>query len=890
MKFSLGKFVLKICFLLHFLAAQNLFATHIVGGNIHYEYLGNSLYEVTLKVYRDCASSMTDFDDPVAIGVFDSNGNLVATVTIPLAEAIVSDVPVVTGNICLNAPEGICVKEAIFSATVNLPPSAGGYTLAYQRCCRNTTLLNTESNDDLGMTVYAQIPGPEIVEVNSNPEFSLYPPVIICWNEPFTFDHSATDTDGDQLVYEFCNPLLTNVPGFYINPPGAPDYPDLIFNPGFSASYPITSNPAFNIDPVSGLLTGTPTQLGQFVVGICVKEYRNGVLISTTNRDFQFNVATCDVQVVAAIPEQTDFCDGLTVDFLNNSINASNYFWDFGVEGTNDDTSTEENPSYTFPEQGSYTITLIANPGLSCADTATTVYQTFPVDIPQPAAPEFVCENGVGLWNFSVETNDLSGFSWDFGPDAIPAFSAFQNPQGVIFNSAEESINVQLTVSQGECIHEFELNVPNPPEPVAAIGVQDLFCSGLSYTFDNQSSNSDSYFWDFGYADDITDQSNSFEPEVLFPDSGTYLITLTVESAYTCPSTTSVTFSIYGDLSPYFAEPEPQCLSINEFDFVGTGATSDEAVYEWIINGPADITQSDSYLVENVHFTESGYFNVTLTITENQCTESITQTVWVVEEPVLELSLEGAEGCAPLSVSFINGSSSETAIAFEWDFGNGSSSTETSPQHVYLSPGYYTVTLTGTTSNGCVAQLTETVENAVYVYPSPVAFFDVSPVTVDITEAEVNITDLSEGSIDCWYAMSDGGSSDECDTTYTFTEGGYQQVVQYVMNEFGCVDSIAHLVVVEGFLFYAPNAFTSNNDGLNDFWKPVLGAVISYQLQIFNRWGEKIFETDNPDEPWLGNVNGGDYYVQDGIYVYRCQLEDRLSRPHIFTGHIVKLR
>jgi hypothetical protein len=112
MKFSLGKFVLKICFLLHFLAAQNLFATHIVGGNIHYEYLGNSLYEVTLKVYRDCASSMTDFDDPVAIGVFDSNGNLVATVTIPLAEAIVSDVPVVTGNICLNAPEGISESAA----------------------------------------------------------------------------------------------------------------------------------------------------------------------------------------------------------------------------------------------------------------------------------------------------------------------------------------------------------------------------------------------------------------------------------------------------------------------------------------------------------------------------------------------------------------------------------------------------------------------------------------------------------------------------------------------------------------------------------------------------------------------------------------------------------
>ena len=117
------------------------------------------------------------------------------------------------------------------------------------------------------------------------------------------FDHSATDIDGDSLVYEFCNPLLTNVPGFYINPPGAPDYPDLVFNPGYSFDYPINSDPAFDIDPETGLITGTPTLMGQFVVGICVKEYRDGVLLSTTNRDFQFNVTQCDVQVIAAIPE-----------------------------------------------------------------------------------------------------------------------------------------------------------------------------------------------------------------------------------------------------------------------------------------------------------------------------------------------------------------------------------------------------------------------------------------------------------------------------------------------------------------------------------------------------------------------------------------------------------
>jgi hypothetical protein len=266
-------------------------ATHIVGGNIHYEYLGNDEYLIQLYVYRDCASSSTDFDDPAAVGVFDSNGNLVENIEIPISDAVISDVPVDTGNPCLDPPDGICVKEAIYTATVFLPPIPGGYTLAYQRCCRNTTLVNCESNDDLGSTFFAEIPGSGDFE-NSNPLFNEYPPVVICLNQPFTFDHSASDLDGDVLVYEFCSPLLTNEPGFYINPPGAPPYPELQFYPEYDFEYPIDSDPAFSIDPSTGLLTGTPTALGQYVVGICVKEYRNNMLIATMNRDFQFILMT----------------------------------------------------------------------------------------------------------------------------------------------------------------------------------------------------------------------------------------------------------------------------------------------------------------------------------------------------------------------------------------------------------------------------------------------------------------------------------------------------------------------------------------------------------------------------------------------------------------------
>ena len=128
---------------------------------------------------------------------------------------------------------------------------------------------------------------------NSSPEFDNFPPIVICAGQPLEFDHGATDPDGDQLVYEFCSPLLGGGPllgageyetcgGANPNPACPPPYfPVNFIVPAYDPLAPMGGDPVVSIDPNTGLITGTPTIQGQFVVGVCVKEFRNGELLST---------------------------------------------------------------------------------------------------------------------------------------------------------------------------------------------------------------------------------------------------------------------------------------------------------------------------------------------------------------------------------------------------------------------------------------------------------------------------------------------------------------------------------------------------------------------------------------------------------------------------------
>ena len=182
------------------------FATHIVGGDLTYRCLGNDRYEITLMFYRDCLNGAegADFDDPASIAIFNSRNNLqvqlgqLGQVLIPFnADDTIS----LSSDCFMEGGEGVCVHRTIYKAEVDLPFIPGGYQLVYQRCCRNVGISNIVDPLESGASFVAEISELALSACNSSPVYRDWPPIFVCLNEQLNFDHSATDQDGDSLVY-----------------------------------------------------------------------------------------------------------------------------------------------------------------------------------------------------------------------------------------------------------------------------------------------------------------------------------------------------------------------------------------------------------------------------------------------------------------------------------------------------------------------------------------------------------------------------------------------------------------------------------------------------------------------------------------------------------------
>ena len=499
-----------------------------MGGEIYYECLGNDDYLITLKVYRDCYSAGAPFDNPASIAVYNSSGGLVQTLNAYHSGS--QQLPVIINNPCLQAPPDVCVEEAIYTITVTLPPISGGYHIAYQRCCRNQSIVNLINPGTQGSTYYVAIPEAALNSCNNSPHFNSFPPLALCIGDELIFDHSATDPDGDQLVYSLCTPYHG---GTQANPApipaNAPPYVNINWGAGYTASNPLDASPILAIDPTTGLLTGTPTQAGQYVVGVCVEEYRNGELLSTNKRDFQFNVVNCLSSVEAVIPVQSAFhdpCTGLEVTFGNNSINTQFYHWDFGVDSLTNDTSDLQNPTYIFPDTGTYSVTLIGNPGYACADTTISiieVYQNVVVNINSTGNP--CSDSNSFLFDVTGQFASDATFFWEFS-NANPSTSTEQQPTGIVFDSLGV-YTVSLTVSDNNCSGQSSITIETLPRPKAFFTLDTLSgCAPLGVLLLDESVSATNYqiYWNLG------DGTTSTQERVLheYTTSGIFDISLTV--------------------------------------------------------------------------------------------------------------------------------------------------------------------------------------------------------------------------------------------------------------------------------------------------------------------------------------------------------------------------
>jgi gliding motility-associated-like protein len=352
---------------------QSSYATHIVGGELNYTYQGNHKYRVILKLYIDCAfgsAAAISQDITARIGVFGrDNDSLLQSISFEIKRKPPVRVSKTNYN-CIAISPNACVDAYEYDTVVSLPKRKEGYILSFQRCCRNYSILNLINPGTTGANFWTYINDFDSIGNNSSPYFKNLPPNFLCTNAPLVFDHSATDADGDSLVYEFFHPFTGATdfnPRPNINDFERPSFSQILFKPGYSFFNAINSNPAVSIDKKTGILRITPTLQGQFVIGIIVKEFRNGKQIGMTQRDYQFNVQNCVFETTSAFTTPDINCDKEVV-FNNSSQNATKFFWDFGDTSTLADTSNVQIGKYTYPRIGNYTVKLVASNG-NCADT-----------------------------------------------------------------------------------------------------------------------------------------------------------------------------------------------------------------------------------------------------------------------------------------------------------------------------------------------------------------------------------------------------------------------------------------------------------------------------------------------------------------------------------------
>lgn len=359
-------------------------ASHLAVGEMTYKHLGNDLYEITLTLYRDCrlpsqgggnpAAIMGD--DPAYISIYRGTQFYQADSVFSTNQQTYS----LSGDYCYKEAPNTCISQLTFVFTKQLPASSEPYTILNERCCMNEEIANILSPDLRGNHFMCIIP-PSNLGKNSSAVFKKATNLFLCRGKAVKIDHSATDADGDSLSYSLCEAWeggRQNDPKPFITDPVLPPLQLLPLVSPFTWLLPMKN---ISIDPVNGQLQIEPQEEGHFLVSVCCLEWRNGVVISTTNRQYVYDVEECDLSTVASIAcdsvllEQSGGgrcladCSGTkTISFQNTSQGGLSYFWDFGDTSQQNDTSSLQNPVYTYPAYGSYQVRLIVF-GKDCNDT-----------------------------------------------------------------------------------------------------------------------------------------------------------------------------------------------------------------------------------------------------------------------------------------------------------------------------------------------------------------------------------------------------------------------------------------------------------------------------------------------------------------------------------------
>ncbi len=558
-------------------------------------------------------------------------------------------------------------------------------------------------------------------------------------------------------------------------------------------------------------------------------------------------------------------CVGSTLS-LSGSGGAV-YAW----SGPNSFSSLSQNPNITTVSMlANGTYTLLASAG-TCTAMTTAVVTINALPNPTMASNSPVC---VGT-PINFTGNGGVSYSWS-GPAGFT--DATQNPTIAVSTMANNGTYTLTVTDANGCVNSTTKPVVVNAQPVvSANGGTACENSNTNLT----ASGGVSYLWSGpgGFT------SASQNPVVLATAAAVGQYTVLVTSASGCTNTAMATIGINPIPTPNIVTNSPICIN-NVLSIAAGGGVS----YSWTgPNGFFSTAQSATIQANSVNV--GGVYYVTAT-GANGCVATTSMNTVINPIPPLNITSGPNRGCAPLCVSFTAATTPSATV--DWIMGDGSyTGANINSNACYQTTGIFTITASVIDVNGCQNSATYTVQ----VYPHPVADFNYDPYKPIVNQnADVHFTDASYGANITgwsWFFMNNASATSSLQNpTYVYEDAGEFVIALVVTSDQGCTDTILKSILVgQDFGIFVPNAFTVNGDGLNDRFYAKGYGITKFEMNIFDRWGEKVFSSHDIQEAWDGTYqNRGTKIVKDDTYTWIINVTNVFGKAKEFTGHVTLIK
>jgi gliding motility-associated-like protein len=570
-------------------------------------------------------------------------------------------------------------------------------------------------------------------------------------------------------------------------------------------------------------------------------------------------------------------CNPVIIDFMNlSNPDVSIFKWDFGDSLF----SLIENPSHLFSNSGLFNVSLIVENTFGCQDTLVKIIEVFESPIADFLV-EDVCfgDSLVFLDNSFADSTAI--WNYDFG-DGI-GFSLDPNPSCSYSEPGVYNVLLSLTNEMG-CADSLIKEVVVNDLPIANFSIENK-CEGEGNIFIDSSlvNNSSIALIEYNFNDGSF--SNDSIAVHVFNGFGSFEVELTVTTLDGCSSSKIKQAEVFASpivdfSSSQFCEKEQTIFSDDSFVPEGNVAS-----YNWTFG-----LEGSSNNKSTTHiFSSHGFFDVSLfVISDRGCEGILNKEIEINKNPSVDFQIP-SDICLGEIVDILYVSkSNEDVESWNYSFGDGSFSNDMNPSHTYEYIDSFDISLEVLSSEGC--RNDTIIVDVIEVHEFPVADFQPSKLFASELSSEISFYNNSEGATYYEWDFDNGEYSFEESPVFRFYDPHSYDVSLTVTNDFGCSSRMVKTIQINPeYTFFVPDAFTPDGNGVNDVFKPEGNRISSFEMQVFNRWGDIVFESSMLDFGWDGYSSSGEE-LSRGVYMYHIEVYDLNERPWVYNGEIRLMR